>query len=234
MPTSRLTKRQEKNLLKQTVFFVLLAIALFLIFIFFILPNAVRFAFNVLDGEPLFENKDTIPPQVPIIAAPATATNSAAIKISGFGEAKAKLLMVVNGEEKEALTISEQGDFETEVTLEEGSNELLFYATDEAGNESSLSTKYVIKYDSIAPTITIDSPLDKATIELKKNQLTKIIGSTEANARLLINDRLTLANNEGYFSLSYNLNEGENKIKIVATDEAGNTSEKEIIVNFKY
>ncbi|MDH5533857.1 MAG: hypothetical protein OEX81_05550 [Candidatus Pacebacteria bacterium] len=239
MPTnkpvsSRLAKKQQKKLAQQTALIIFVTIVLILGFLFLVLPNIVRVAFNVLDGDVITNSSDNIPPQVPILNAPVEATHSASIKISGFGEAKSEVILVLNGEEVEKKTISDEGEFSFETSLTEGENTITTYAIDESQNESLTSRKYNIILDTESPTIEIETPEDGSSITLRKNQITSVKGITEPNAKVYIGGRLSFANSEGNFAGTYSLIEGENKISIRSVDKAGNQSELELTVNFAY
>ncbi len=232
--TSRLAKKEQKKLITQTALMFGLVVFLILAFLFFVLPNIVRVAFNVLDSDPIAKSEDTIPPQVPILAAPVEATYSAQVNLSGYGEAKSEIILVLNGNEADKKNIADDGTFSFDVTLTEGENSLATFSRDAAQNESVLSKKYTVVLDVTAPTIEIESPKDGDRITLRKNQITTIKGKTEPKARVFIDSRLVLADAEGNFQGSYNLQEGDNKIVIKATDAAGNQTEKELTVNFAY
>jgi len=231
---SRLAKKQQSKLAKQTVLIILLILGLIILFLFFILPNIVKVAFNVLDGDVITTSSDTIPPQTPILNAPVEATYSGTIKLSGFGEAKSEVVLVLNGEELEKKAIADDGTFELEATLTEGDNTITTYAIDEAKNESLSSKKYNIALDTEAPKIEIESPENNAQITLRKNQITEVKGTTEPNSKVYIGNRLSFVDSEGKFSGTYSLNEGENKILVKVIDKAENTSELELTVNFAY
>ncbi len=232
MARSRLTKRQQKKLVRQTVLIVLAAILLLAGFIFLIVPLLVRLTGMVFDGGSILES-DTIPPQPPVLASPTNATNSATLPISGVGEAGAKAVIVLNGERLADVEIDDEGEFEYRLPLTEGENKLTVFSVDEAENESVRTRDYLIELDTEAPMIEIESPAEGSTVELRRNQLTTIRGKTEPNARVSIDGRLVYANAEGNFSSTYELKEGENKIEIRATDRGGNESEKVLTVTFR-
>lgn len=68
-------------------------------------------------------------------------------------------------------------------------------------------------------------------LESSRSALT-IRGQTTPRAEVSVNDKETRANTQGVFTVYYTLEEGENYLLIVATDEEGNYSEKEIIVTY--
>jgi len=62
------------------------------------------------------------------------------------------------------------------------------------------------------------------------NPSIKVSGKTSAYAEVYVNDIQTKADEKGYFSLNYNLDEGENLLTITANNQDGNYAEKEITV----
>lgn len=233
-PSSRLAKKEEKKLLMQTVWFVVIGISILLAFIFLIMPAAIRLFFQFLDGNKGLEASDRIPPQVPILAAPLEATNSATIALQGYAEANSKVIFVLNGSEISRVTATAEGTFAQDLRLEIGENLLETYSADEAGNESAKSTTYKIFMDTEPVEIKIDEPANGAQIEGRKNQTLTIKGTTKPDAKVYINDRLNYAKADGSYSVTYALSEGENKLKLRVVDKAGNQAESELTVQYRY
>lgn len=230
---SRLLKKQEKEVRKQTFFFIFLAIALLLLFIFVIVPNLIRLFFNFLDKDTGIEIDDGLPPQVPILfEAPPEATYSAQLKLKGYADPASRVVFVLNGSQVEEETVGEEGEFGKQLLLEKGDNQLTLYAVNESGTESLQSKTYQIVYDNEPPNISVIEPKQDSVIELKKNRNTQIVGEAEPSSRVYINDRLILVDENGQFSSSFYLDEGDNILKFVAVDQAGNQSELEVKVRF--
>lgn len=232
--SSRLAKKEQKKIQHQTFFYIFLGIVILLIFIFLLVPSIIRIFFSVIDQESPFEVKDDVPPQVPILSSnPPEATYSASLNLSGYAEANSKVVFVLNGEEVADVDVSDEGNFDYDLALNEGENEILLYGVDEAENESLKTRSYFLTQDTEAPFIDIETPEDGASIELKKNRVTNVSGSTEVGSKLYLNDRLLLVGSDGHFSGTYYLGEGENKLLFRAVDKAGNETEKEISVQFR-
>lgn len=231
--SSRLTRKEQRTVVRQTLISIGVAIILVVAFIFVIIPGVIRLTLAFLGSGTSFVATDDVPPQVPVLAAPVPATFSAQVDISGFGEAKSKITFVVNGSEYQDVTASDDGSFGLSLPLTEGENSLTVYAKDEAGNESAESKKYMIVFDAQAPELVITEPQPDQQIELRKNQLTTIRGTTEPGSRVFVNGRLASVQTDGAFSLTYQLQEGENILKIEATDRAGNKTEQELKVFFR-
>lgn len=238
MPNSNVTSRRARTEQRKLVRQILLlgggAIVLLVVFIFVIAPGAVQLVANILGtGQPITFN-DTLPPQVPVLAAPVPATYSAELAITGYGEAGSTVVLLVNGQKSAEVKLGSDGQLSQTIALTDGENSLSTYAVDDAGNESSASRSFTIIVDREPPQIEITEPQDGQTIELRKNQNLTIKGKTEPHSRITINGRLALANSTGEFSSTYLLSEGENKLEFKVQDEAGNTADKILTVQFKF
>ncbi|HEX7017809.1 MAG TPA: hypothetical protein VF209_02795 [Patescibacteria group bacterium] len=231
--SSRLARKEQKKMTQQTIIFSAIAIFLFLLFIFVIVPGVIRLAGSIVGTNLGNSPEDTIPPVAPIISSPVSATNSAQINISGFAEKGSEAVLVLNSEEFSREKVSDEGSFEFEVPLQDGENTLAFYAVDEAGNESGTTKTYRVVADQEAPELVIESPQDGTEIISRTNQQLQIKGTAGEKAKVYVNDKLLFTKSDGSFSGSFQLQEGENKLLFKATDEAGNTTEKEITVRFR-
>lgn len=177
------------------------------------------------------EEKDIIPPQRPILAATPEATNSANLIISGYTEAGVEVYYYVNGEQILFETSGNDGSFDTLAVLKEGDNAISVKAKDAEGNESESETR-LVALDMEAPEITIAAPNDGQEFFGKQEEMVSITGSvSETEANFTINNIFVRLSN-GEFSYALKLSQGENEIKFVAKDMAGNESEKTIKVTF--
>jgi hypothetical protein len=232
--SSRLARKEQKKAVRQTFIFLFGAVILLVLFIFVIIPGVIRLTLAILGPGGAVAPTDDIPPQVPALAAPVPATFSAQIDIKGYTEAGSTVTLLLNGSQHQETTSADDGSFTLPVSLGEGENQISAFAKDAAGNESAESKAYTVVFDSEAPKLDIIEPQEGQQIELRKNQITSITGVTEKNAKVYINGRMTLADSEGAFKSSYQLQEGENKIMIEAVDQAGNKTSKELTVNFRF
>jgi len=234
MASSRLVKKEKNKIQKQTFAYLFFGIAILLLFIFLIVPNLIRLFFAIIDKDSPFVESDTVPPQVPVLSStPVEATFSATLDLVGFAEADSTVVFLLNGGKSAEVKVDGEGSFTHELALAEGQNELSIFGVDEVGNESLKTRTYQIVYDNEAPFLELEEPKDGSVIELKKNRTLAIKGMTEPEARLLINDRLVMADLEGNFSSNYYLAEGKNELKFVITDKAGNRTERTIEVEFR-
>jgi hypothetical protein len=232
---SRRVRREKKKVLSQSVIMIGIAIVIFFTFIFVIIPNFFNFISNFLDSSTPFQETDETAPQIPIISAPINATNSADLKITGFGEPESFIVFVINGEKQEKITVSQEGAFEVPIILESGENKINAYSVDEAKNESSITKDYITFFDNKAPSIEISQPEDGSSFETRSNQSITITGKTdedEVGTKIYVNDRVVFPKDDGSFSYSFRLEEGENKLEVRAQDKAGNSNKIELTYNF--
>ncbi len=227
--TSRLAKKEQKQMTQQTLLLTGLSLVILVLFILVIMPGAIRLFFNILDKGNVFEPADTIPPQMPVITAPVTATYSAQLKLTGYGEPDSQVIFLVNRKEQGKTTVNNQGEFKYNLKLKSGDNLVKTYSVDLAGNESAEQT-YQILMDQERPEIEIKSPANEAHFELEKDRVVEITGQTEPRAKVYVNGRLSLADEDGHFQARYRLNEGENKLEIKARDVAGNEAQTELVL----
>lgn len=232
--SSRLARKEEKKVVQQTIIIIVLAVVILLAFIFLIIPGLIRLTVALLGGSSAgLGQNDTIAPQVPIISAPFEATASTQINIRGYGEGGSTIVVLVNGSQQKEAKAQDDGSFAIEVDLTQGENTITTFAKDAAGNESDVSDSYVVALDATAPKIELEEPQDGQQYELRKNQMMTIKGTSEPGAKIYVNGRLTVAREDGTFSTTYQLQEGENKLKFEAVDKAGNTTEHEVTVSFR-
>jgi hypothetical protein len=76
----------------------------------------------------------------------------------------------------------------------------------------------------------VDEPKNNITVS---NPIININGKTIANAYIFINEQELKADVNGNFASATTLEEGENYILIVASDDLGNSIEKDILVNLE-
>ena len=81
------------------------------------------------------------------------------------------------------------------------------------------------------PDLEINQPGENETVYQSNLE---IKGKTESSEiKITVNDRLVVLEKEGEFNYLYELSEGENLIKVIAQDSAGNETEKELAVTYR-
>ncbi|MBM3205384.1 hypothetical protein FJZ41_00845 [Candidatus Shapirobacteria bacterium] len=232
---SLLARKEEKRNLRKAAFFTLLTIVFAVAIVVWGIPALIKMAvfFGELRSSNLpVESQDNLPPQPPILEPLPTATNQAEIQVSGITEAGAAVKIYLTGGGVKEVVADNEGQFSfSGLKLTSGRNEIYAIASDQAGNQSPASQKMIIWYDNEAPSLEINEPAD-GTVVTEDAGKVKISGQTDPEASLLINDHLVILDKEGNFSYNLGLSVGENKILILAKDQAGNQSEKTLTVNF--
>jgi hypothetical protein len=96
-------------------------------------------------------------------------------------------------------------------------------------NQTNINQSTIPTVEPVSQGLTLEviEPKENATYN---DPSIKVSGKTSAYAEVYVNDIQTKADEKGYFSLNYNLDEGENLLTITANDKNGNYAEKEITV----
>lgn len=221
-------------MIRQSTWMIILAIAGLLLFVFIVMPQAVQLFFRIFGaGDLSFSQEDSVPPQVPVVTLPPEATKESSVVLEGFGEADSQVVVVVNGQEDGKIDVNQEGQFLYTLDLTEGDNAVSLYGVDKAENKSN-NRDFTIVMDKTAPSLAFEDLDDGKQVTLRKNQNFLIRGETEAGSQLALNDRNVYVNNDGTFSTNYYLQEGDNSLKFVTTDKAGNQTMREVRINFKY
>jgi len=230
---SRLFKKQEAKSLRLAIIFIILSLSLIFGVIFFgpsVLVKLSLFLANFRSSSQTPPQEDKIPPAPPQLVIPFEATSSAKINLSGFAEPGVKVEIFINGISEETLVADNDGNFRlTNLEIDSGKNEIYALATDNAGNISQPSPKMIVIFDNTPPKLEIIEPENKATF-YGLSKTIEIKGETDEDAIVAINDHLATMEAGGKFRYSLTLAPGANNVKIVATDKAGNQTEKELTV----
>jgi hypothetical protein len=232
---SRLKRVQEQRLTKRLFLFIGLSgglIMILLVFGFRILVG-ISLLFENLQGKPA----DTV--NSVFIAPPALlplpeATNSARIIITGFGE-KGMDVTLYNGQTKEeTITISDDGTFVfRNLILEDGNFSFTAIQSDRDGNKSAPSEPVNVTIKTSEPKLELLSPEADTTIRGEENRKMNISGATDEGNAVTLNGRIIVVSSDGTFSSFINLNEGENRLIVTATDLAGNSAITERLIKFE-
>ena len=126
---------------------------------------------------------------------------------------------MVNEEISFSALADKEGLFSGEANLNGGKNTILATAKDAAGNKSRQSKPSTIIYDATPPNLVLLQEIPSQTADPDQT----IKGKTESSAKVTINQRQVVLDNDGVFNHAVKLNIGANNLEIVATDTAGNT-----------
>ena len=232
---SRLSKFQQRKVLMQSLVLLFFSIAFLVLFIFIILPLTARIVELIPSktSTPLTNVNNGIPPQTPVLLPILSATNSAQLSVSGYGEAETTLTLYNNGTRVQEVKPTIDGKFSfTDFTISDGENEIIVSSRNSAKTES-LSTPHKITLDTTPPTLTIQQPADGSIVTIKRDQVISIKGQTDPKTKVFLNDKFLFIDALGNFTGTFQLTEGDNTLNFHLSDEAGNVTDKSIKVSFK-
>lgn len=231
---SRLNATMEKKT-RKTMFFSILGIIIVLFILFkFGVSALINFSLFLAGkgGETsLTTNQNSIKfiPS-PVLNPVLSATNSAQIIITGISQKDRKIELYLNSRKTEETDTTDTGEFRFEITLKKGINTISTRAVYK-DKKSDVSQKFTIEYKDSAPKLEISSPSDGATFK-KEDKSVEIKGDTDASVTVTVNGFFALLNENNSFSYVLQLHDGDNEIKVIAEDNAGNKTEKNIKVNY--
>lgn len=231
---SRLSKSFQKKS-RNTLVLSILAIAaiLFLLFRYGLpLISDASFLFGRVTStqdskEENIEKEAFVP--VPNLDGLPKATSEEFVRVGGMSMEGLTVEVYLNGKKVDNVIAGANGDFETKVTLSEGENIIKAKAI-KGDSESDFSESLTISLIKEGPELSIDTPTDGS--EIKNPNPYEIRGKTDPDTNVLVNDFQAIVNSAGEWSYFLTLKDGDNEIKAVATDAAGNETEK--VIHVKY
>jgi hypothetical protein len=233
---SRLLNKEEARNTRRLFISGALILLILLALVFGGIPLLVKIAVTFSDinniNSPI-EQIDKTPPAPPQISTPPEAIKTNPLTLSGFAEPGSKVQIFLSGIQYKEVIAAEDGTFMADsINLNEGLNVLYVLAVDKAGNQSKPSTKVTVILDSKEPLLEISQPQNSARFNGDKQRKIQILGRTEVEAFLTINNSSEILDKDGNFASFFTLNEGENTITVTALDLAGNKTEKQIKVTY--
>ncbi|SES94990.1 hypothetical protein [Anaerobranca gottschalkii] len=163
------------------------------------------------------------PPKLEILSpSDGSYVNTPTITIKGVTEIDAKIFV---GELE--IKVDENGKFQFDYTLDEGENIITIIAKDSRGIENQVDL--LIYLDTEPPKLILNKDYDGMVVE--EAELI-IAGKTSLDAQVFINGEKANLQSNGVFTLTIQLEEGENVIEIKAVDRAGNERVKTITVTY--
>lgn len=221
----------QKRLKKVLTLLVGIPIVLILLFTFF--APAIGTFFGLLSKN---RNKDdnvaVIKPNPPVFASIPNATKEEKINVTGYAQPGMTVVLFVNGPEKGRTTVGSDGVFTFDnVDLNNGKNIIFAKSIDSSNNESDPSSTYTLQVDKQKPKLEITSPEDGKEVRNLDGRI-KISGKISEKGTVKINGKQAVVRPDLTFDFLLGVDQGDVKITIEATDEAGN-SEIEVL-NVKY
>lgn len=231
---SRRTRKFAAEVRKRLLINLLgIVVIIFLMFKFGIpfLTNFALFLSSDKNQEEVKKEKITNFLQPPLLTAPFSATNSATITLNGTAPTKTTVKLFVDSTYTDATEVKDDGTYIfRNVGLHDGQNTFTVKVKKDT-TESDSSSPLVITYQAKAPSLTIDSPSNNQTFSRDDTTIT-VRGKTDTDVKVTINDFWAITDDKGNYSYTLQLKNGDNQIKVNATDMAGNKTEKTIKVTY--
>lgn len=237
MPSkSRLNRNLEKRTKKRLVLSLVGIFIVLFVLIKFGIPALINFSLFLAQGKDAQlakqaqNNSSILLP--PTLDDPFSATNSATISVTGTAASKEKIELFVNDNLVDTVDTKDDGSFSfNNVALTTGGNTIKAKA--KANNkETDFSNILSITYRNNPPSLTVDAPMDGQTFSGGGQQTQVVKGKTDPNVKVTVNGFWAVTDSSGNYSYSLSLQNGDNQIKIIAQDPAGNQAEKDIKVSF--
>lgn len=234
MRRSRLSKITEKNT-KKTIYFSILGIIIVLFLLFkFGIGLIINFSL-FLSGSKDQQNSISNSKQINFVSPPTlnplpNATNSAHLIISGKSAKGITIELFINDEKIDDVLTDNNGNFSFSQNLKNGDNQIKTRALYK-DKKSDFSNSFNITLINSAPTLDISSPSNGESFKRDQNSV-NVTGKTDQGVFITVNGFWAVIDDNNNFSYNLPLQNGDNDIKIVATDQAGNKTEKSIKVNY--
>lgn len=159
-----------------------------------------------------------------------TATNSASLVVTGKSEANSTVDLYINDSITDKSDVGSDNSFKFNVTLSNGDNKI--YVKARKGSNTSLASDSLdVFFKNSKPNLTVSSPTDGQGFSKDQNTVL-VSGTTDPQTKVTINDYWAVIDQNNNFSYQLKLNNGDNNIKVVAQDLAGNTTEKDLKVTY--
>lgn len=219
---------------KKNLFLSLVGIILVLLLVFkFGLPlliNLSLFLSGSKGNQEQTENKDPSFIAPPILNPFPQATSSANVVISGVASKDQVVNLYINDNFINKTKTKEDGTFSFEEAIEPGENVIKAKAVVK-DKESEFSEPLTLVFKSAPPSLDIREPIDGQSFGKEQN-IADVHGITDPDVKITVNGFWAITDSQGLFSYRLPLQNGENKIKIIATDIAGNRTEKDVRVTY--
>ncbi len=237
MRNSRLKRNQEKET-KKYLFLTVSSIIIFvIILIFFGIPLLIQFSLFVSNFASKQANNDTAKETIlvspPELTLPYSATSSAEITIVGTAQKDQKVKIYVNDAIQDETKVTANDSFKfTSIILDEGANRIEAVAITKDNKKSKLSDPIMVQYIKDPPKLDVSSPTENQEIRGGEHNPTTVRGKSDAKASITVNGFWAITDSNGNFHYNLPLRDGENTIQVIATDPAGNKTEKQMKVTF--
>jgi glucodextranase-like protein len=228
---SRLSEVEEQKSIKSALVFGGLTVLIIIFAILFGIPLFSRFI-NLFSKNSTTvtssQNSNLLPPNLSVLP---QYTNQKSIIVKGTS-APNSTIKIFFGNSSDETSSDENGNFAANIGLSKGANVIYTQTLDKNGNQSAKSTIYTVNFTDQIPNLTVNVPQNNQIFYGSSQQNLNIQGSTDASNTITINDHIAVLDNTGKFNYPFNLQNGDNNLKIISTDPAGNKKEIDLKVTF--
>jgi hypothetical protein len=222
--TRRLANKSKNNLIAT----ILISLALLFVTITWVLPNIINgVGFINHSIKPTTKQEsvgDNATQAPPVLSIPFEATNQSPIDIKGYATPGVTVKIFLDDNLVSTVNAKDDGSFTANsVTLNFGTNNIYGKTVDNRGKESLPSKTIRLTYDNEKPDLNLSEPEDGKVVQGQGT--IKVAGTTEATARVTINNVQIVVKSDGNFSTDFPINDGDNNLNIKSIDMAGNVNE---------
>ncbi|HSX48705.1 MAG TPA: hypothetical protein VLE44_00420 [Candidatus Saccharimonadales bacterium] len=229
---SRLAEVEEKKSVRSALTFGGLTLLIIILGVIFGIPLFAKFI-------NLFSKNSTtsqINGNTTILLAPTLSqlpefTNQQSIVVKGSAKV-GSTVKIFFGDSSDQVSTDDSGNFATNVGLKKGKNTIYAKVIDGSGNESPDSVHYTVTFTNDPPKLTVTTPSDNQSFFGDKQKTLGVQGQVDPDITVTVNDRIAIVDSSGKFSINYDLQQGDNQLKIIAKDQAGNKKEIDLKVTF--
>ncbi len=228
---SRLRDVEEQKSIKSALVFGGLTILIIILSLIFGIPLFSKFI-NLFSKNSvtttITQNSNLLPPNFSVLP---QNTNQKTIVVKGTANPNS-IIKISFGNSSDEVTTDGNGNFAANISLSKGANTIYAQTLDKNGNQSAKSSVYTVNFTDQIPNLTINVPQNNQDFYGPSQQNLTIQGVTDQNNTVTINDHIAVLDNSGRFSYPFNLAQGDNNLKIISTDPAGNKKEIDLKVTF--
>lgn len=229
---SRLAEVEEKKSVRSAFIFGGLTLLILILAVVFGLPLFSKFiGLFTKNSSTSQTNGNTAILLAPTLAQLPEFTNQQSIVVKGSAK-PGSTIKVFFGDATDQVPADDSGNFALNVGLKKGKNVIYAKVVDASGNESPDSVHYTVIFTNDAPKLTVTSPTDGQQFFGDKQKTLNVQGQVDQDISVTINDRIAIVDSSGKFSMNYDLQQGDNQLKIIAKDQAGNKKEIDLKVTF--
>lgn len=238
MANSRLKNNIERKAIHNILIVVFGFVIIIILFIVFGEKLLVGFSLMTEKVDPNDNTASTTTQQndsyiaPPILNPVAIATNSAQIAVSGLAQKNQTVNLYLNNQMIDTTSADSNGKFNfSSVTLQQGQNNITAKSANNNNKESGASNILTISYSKSAPSLSITQPQDGQTFTKNDSPTLEIQGKTDPSDQVTVNGAWAIVDNQGNYNYLYTLQNGDNDLKVIATDAEGNQTTKEIHIH---